>query len=267
MWRGGRNQREEMVRPQVRVRERGQDRLRNTPCSRGTAPPLMGRSLRAAGERRCACSQVLGGSVQPHTWGGQAHKGGGRTGAPVSLSSLSPHPEGVGRRLGEAGRGRATSLCPATRSLVKTPAGHDPQHCHVLNFLTQKDVINTGMENIHITQKCKGHTTVLLSPWPRPPESLLAAPGRGPRSPGSRACVGLPVSASPVRHKRQHTTHIIRVGLFFYLKLCLGDCSITVQTDDDIKNRRHCTRLLGIYSSPGTVQHNPPRSSWNVRSP
>lgn len=58
-------------------------------------------------------------------------------GAPVSLSSESTPREG-GRAVGEAGRGRARSLCPAPRSLDKTPVGNDSTHCRVLNVLTEK---------------------------------------------------------------------------------------------------------------------------------
>lgn len=193
--------------------------------------------------------------------GGQVHKGGGRTGGPDSLSSLSPHPEGVGRGMGEAGLGRATSLCPTPRSLDKTPVGNVfPQHCHVLNFLTQKDIINIGVGNIHIIQKCKGHTTIFLSPWPRPPESLPhpthPPPRLGSLSPGSRAGRSSVHQRLPCDTSGSTLYTWLCVGLFFFfLKAMLGDCSVSVQTENDVKNEQHRTHLLGIHSLPGTAQN------------
>lgn len=92
------------------------------------------------------CTHVLGvgRSVQPHTQrraGTQRKRHKGMRGeegtrAPVSLSSLRPHPEGGGWGWCKAGRGGATSLCLTPRSLDKTPAEKAPSCCHVLIFLT-----------------------------------------------------------------------------------------------------------------------------------
>lgn len=143
VWRGGRNQREEMVRSKVRVRERGQDRpqehtlpQRNSPFVSDGPQPL---GVRGG---VCVCTPGAGDvCAAPYPEDGEGHRGrgtraqSGRWAQGSCVPELTQSsPKGV-RRGWEPGGGRAMFLCSTPRSLDTTPAGNDPEHHHVLIVL------------------------------------------------------------------------------------------------------------------------------------
>lgn len=92
-----------MVRSKVRVRERGQDGPQEHTLPQRNSPFVSDGPQPLGCEEAYVCAhQGLGRSVQPHTQRMgrdteeevQGHKVGGEPRAPVSLSSLSPHPRG-----------------------------------------------------------------------------------------------------------------------------------------------------------------------------
>lgn len=168
--------RENVVRSQVRVRERGRDGPREHTCSRGMAPSATDGPWPLGAPRRdgCvgACTQVLAcGEVcaAPHLGRGDTEEAGTKLGggwATVYLSSLPPDRERGWERRGHA---------PLSYSQEpgQNPWRKQSQALSRFNLSNTENVHSvTDVGSLHIVQKCKGHTTDTLSPLSPPLESL-----------------------------------------------------------------------------------------------